>query len=439
MPLREGEKMSDILIKGARVIDPASGIDDLFDIIIAGGKIKELAKGLKEDSAKAIDATGLIALPGLIDMHVHLREPGREDEETIESGAKAAAFSGFTTIASMPNTDPPNDSPVVTTAIVSKAKEAGFANVLPLAAITKGLSGKDLTEMGLLLEAGAVAFSDDGRSIQETAVMRRALEYAKMFDATLIIHAEDESLSFVGQIAEGLTATRLGLKGIPASSEEVIVARDIILAKETGSKVHFTHLSSKGSVDLIREAKKIGVKVTSDVTPHHLTLTHGDIKGYDSNFKVSPPLRGESDRAALREGLLDGTIDAIASDHAPHSAHEKDGEFESAPFGMAGLETTLPLLITELVTKGAMPIETLIEKVSASPARILGIDKGSLRVGADADIIILNDKAQVEVDPSKFISKSRNTPFAGRIFKGRVETVIIGGRIIKNLLGGESD
>lgn len=363
-------------------------------------------------------------------MHVHLREPGREDEETIETGSRAAALSGFTSIACMPNTDPTNDSPWVTEAIIAKAKRANYANVLPIAAITKSLMGTELTEMALLLEAGALAFSDDGCCIQNASVMRRALQYVKMFDKPLIIHPEDSSLSQGGQINEGIVATKLGLKGIPAASEEVIVARDIILAEEVGAKLHFTHISTRGSVNLIREAKARGVKVTCDVTPHHLILTSSDVRDYDTNFKVNPPLRTQSDVEALREGLIDGSIDVIASDHAPHASHEKEMEFEKAPFGMVGLETTLPLMITKIVGEGLLSTSSLIEKMTSAPARILSIAKGSLSPGADGDIVLFNPKAKAQVDPPKFLSKSRNTPFAGWTLMGKVKTVYISGREI---------
>ncbi|MDI6799248.1 MAG: dihydroorotase [Actinomycetota bacterium] len=422
--------MSETLIKGGHVIDSANGIDEELDLLVKEGKISDLKKGISQGQARVIDAKGLVVLPGLIDMHVHLREPGREDEETIETGSKAAAFSGFTSIACMPNTAPVNDSPTVTQAILSKAREACFSNVLPVAAITKSLEGVELSDMALLLEAGAVAFSDDGRSVKEASVMRRALQYAKMLNALLIVHPEDSSLSLGGQINEGIVSTRLGLKGIPSLSEEVMVARDIILAREAAANIHFTHISTRGSVELIRRAKADGAKVTCDVTPHHLILSDEDMKGYDPNFKVNPPLRSGADLEALKEGLTDGTIDAIASDHAPHADYEKEVEFENAPFGLVGLETTLPLMVTKIVGEGILTMAELIEKMASAPARILSIDKGSLSISADADVVIFDPRAKVKVEPHKFISKSRNTPFAGWSLNGKIIKVIIGGREI---------
>lgn len=424
--------MSKILIKNGRVIDPANNINGTKDILISNQKISKVGKSITDKSAKTIDAKGKIVAPGLIDMHVHLREPGREDEETVESGSRAAVKGGFTTIASMPNTEPSVDTVSVVEMIIDKAKEVGLASVLPVAAITKNREGKEISEMADLLNTGAVAFSDDGNPVMNSELMRRALEYSKMFDKPIIIHAEDDTLSERGQMNEGAVSTVLGLKGIPNAAEEVIVARDIILAEEMGGKVHFAHVSSKGSVELIRQAKKRGLDVTCEVTPHHLIFTDEALKGFDTDLKVNPPIRSQEDRKALRKGLSDGTIDAIASDHAPHASFEKDQEFELAPFGMIGLETTLPMLLTELVNKDGISLIKIIEKLTQRPAEILGIEAGNLSEGSKADIVVFDPKAETKVDASSFESKSRNTPFDGWKASGMVDYVIKNGKVVLN-------
>ncbi|NCO65860.1 MAG: dihydroorotase [Candidatus Aquicultor secundus] len=424
--------MSRYLIQGGRVIDPANNIDDTLDVLIENGKIEAVGKHLAAD-AEVIDASGMIVAPGLVDMHVHLRDPGRTDEETVETGLRAAAKGGFTSIACMPNTDPVTDSASVVEYIQRQAKDAGFGNVFPIGAITHGLAGERLSEMGELIQAGAVGFSDDGKCVMNSQLMRRALEYTRMWGKPVISHAEDELLARNGQINEGYWSTVLGLKGIPSAAEEVIIARDIILAELTGGKLHIAHLSTAGSLDLVKRAKEHGVNVTCEVTPHHLILTDENLQGYDTNFKVNPPLRTAADIEALRKGLKDGIIDAIASDHAPHARHEKEMEFDYAPFGMIGLETTLGLILTELVDGGVLSLGGAIAKMSAGPSRILGIPKGSLGIGGDADLIVIDTNAILEVSANKFESKSINSPYVGRTLKGVVKDVFTAGEpVIKD-------
>jgi len=424
--------MSRYLIQGGRVIDPANNIDDTLDVLIENGKIEAVGKHLAAD-AEVIDASGMIVAPGLVDMHVHLRDPGRTDEETVETGLRAAAKGGFTSIACMPNTDPVTDSASVVEYIQRQAKDAGFGNVFPIGAITHGLGGERLSEMGELIQAGAVGFSDDGKCVMNSQLMRRALEYTRMWGKPVISHAEDELLARNGQINEGYWSTVLGLKGIPSAAEEVIIARDIILAELTGGKLHIAHLSTAGSLDLVKRAKEHGVNVTCEVTPHHLILTDENLQGYDTNFKVNPPLRTAADIEALRKGLKDGIIDAIASDHAPHARHEKEMEFDYAPFGMIGLETTLGLILTELVDGGVLSLGGAIAKMSAGPSRILGIPKGSLGIGGDADLIVIDTNAILEVSANKFESKSINSPYVGRTLKGVVKDVFTAGEpVIKD-------
>lgn len=422
--------MSKWLIKKGRVIDPQNNVDEVRDILIEKGKIVKVGKDLSTSKVKAIDASGQIVCPGLIDMHVHLREPGREDEETVVSGAKAAIKGGFTSVVSMPNTQPPADNASVVEMIVEKAEAAGLASVYPVAAITKGLKGEEISEMAELKGAGAVAFSDDGNSIMNAQVMRKALEYSKMLNMPLIIHAEDTNLSQGGQMNEGACSTILGLDGIPDASEEVMVSRDIILTEEMGGGIHFAHVSTEGSVELIRQAKKRGVNVTCEVTPHHLILTYEALNNYDTNLKVSPPIRTEDDVKALRKGLKDGTIDAIASDHAPHAVYEKEQEFEFAPCGMIGLETTLFLVLTELVGKKSLSLKQAITKLTQEPARILGIAGGSLSAGISADILIFDARAKRRIDVNSFESKSKNSPFDGWEVKGALSYVFKEGKLV---------
>jgi dihydroorotase len=420
-----------LLIKNGRVIDPASNVDDTLDILVDRGKIAEISPQIEGESIKILDASRMVVAPGFIDMHAHLREPGQEDKETIKSGSLAAAKGGFTTIACMPNTNPVNDSRGVTEFIVSEARRNAVVNVLPIAAVTRGLNGEEITDMNDLQEAGAIAFSDDGHPIENSLVMRRALEYSRLLDALIIDHCEDRNLSAEGIMHEGITSLKLGIKAIPASSEEIMVARDIILAKETKAKVHIAHLSVKGAVDLLKFAKQQGIKITAEVTPHHLVLTDASLESFSTNLKVNPPLRSEQDIEALIDAIKEGWIDAFATDHAPHTPDDKDVELDKAPFGINGLETAVPLLLDRLVNKNILSLDKFIAMISTNPARILGLDnKGKISVGCDADLTILKLKKDVTVDTSQFLSKSRNSPFNGWKLKGAPVMTIVGGKIV---------
>lgn len=420
-------KLTALLIRGGRVIDPANDVDDVLDVVVERGKIAGIGKDLGSEGA-VLDAKGKIVAPGLIDMHVHLREPGREDEETIATGTRAALRGGFTTICAMPNTEPVADNASVIDLVEARATNYGLVNVLPIGAITKGQEGKEIVEMGELVAAGAVAFSDDGKSVGSAEVMRRALEYSKMFGAPIIAHCEDPSLSAGGAMHEGFASTCLGLRGMPSAAEEVMVARDVALAELTGAKLHIAHLSSAGSVEIVRRAKKRKLAVTCEVTPHHLVLTDEALATYDTNCKVNPPLRSADDRAALRKGLADGTIDAIATDHAPHAVHEKEIELIDASFGMIGLESAVPLLFTTLVVGEGFDAALVIAKLTSGPAVVLGIDAGTLSVGAVADITVIDPAASGTIETKRLESRSRNTPFGGWKVSGGVVDVIVGGK-----------
>lgn len=420
-----------LLIKNGRVIDPASGIDETMDILIDRGKIEEIKPKIEGGGAKIIDASRLVVAPGFIDMHVHLREPGQEHKETIKTGSLAAAKGGFTSIACMPNTDPVNDCRSVTEHILSEAKRNAKVNVFPIAGVTRGLGGDEITDMADLKAAGAIAFSDDGHPIGNSLVMKRALEYARFMDTLVIDHCEDKNLSAGGVMHEGITSLKLGIKGIPASAEEIMVARDIILAKETNAKVHIAHLSVKGAVDLVKFAKQQGIKITAEVTPHHLLLTDASLESFDTNLKVNPPIRSQQDVNALIKALKEGWIDVIATDHAPHTPDEKDVELDRAPFGINGLETAVSLLLDKFVNKNILPLEKFIAMISTNPAKILGLEnKGKISAGADADLTILKLQLDVAVDSSQFLSKSRNSPFDGWKLKGAPVMTIVGGKIV---------
>lgn len=426
-----------LLIKGGRVVDPSQGLDAKMDILVENGKISKVGKDLPGGGAKAsrkapalqvIDARNLLVVPGLVDMHTHLREPGYEYKETIETGSQAALAGGFTSIACMPNTDPINDNRSVTEFIIRQAVKCGLVNVYPVAAISKGSEGKGLTEFGDLLEAGAVAFSDDGKPVMTGGLMRRALEYAGSFDVPIISHCEDATLSAGGLMNEGLTSTELGLPGIPSISEEVMVARDILIAAYTEAPLHIAHVSTAGSVDLIRDAKRRGVRVTAETAPHYFCLSEEALAEFDTRLKMNPPLRSNADVAALKKGLGDGTLDAIATDHAPHSPIEKEVEFEYAANGIIGLETSLGLSL-RLVDEGVLTLPQLVEKMSLNPAKILRLSKGTLKPGADADITIIDPEKAWTVDVRKFRSKSRNSPFGGWQLKGKVTHTIVAGTV----------
>jgi len=418
------------LIKNGRVIDPASGTDAVGDVLIENGKIAAAGRTNGEADV-AIDAGGLVVAPGLIDMHVHLREPGDEREETIVSGAAAAVAGGFTSVACMPNTDPPLDNEASIEFVKMRAREAGGANVFPIGAVTVGRKGEFITEMAALCRGGAVAFSDDGDCVQDAGVMRIALKYASMLGKTIISHCEDKSLAGEGVMNGGAVATSLGLPSIPREAEEIMVNRDIALARMTGARLHIAHVTTARSVELIRRAKVEGLPVTAEVCPHHLLLTDECVRTFDTNYKVNPPLRTREDIEALIEGLRDGTIDAIASDHAPHTPEEKNVEFQLAPFGVIGVETTLALMLTALADK-VLPLPELIARMTINPARILGIAKGTLAVGSDADITIIDTDKEWRIDASAFVSKSRNCPFDGWQVRGKAVIVVVGGEIKHN-------
>ncbi|MFH1541677.1 MAG: dihydroorotase [bacterium] len=421
--------MASLLIKNGRIIDPAANIDAVKDILIEGSVIKRIAKRIPTNGSKVIDAKGLLVLPGLIDLHTHLREPGRPDKETIATGTRAAAKGGFTTVCCMANTEPPIDNAAVVKYVKDKAEREGVVNVLPVGAVTKGLKGEVLTEMGLMKEEGAIAFSDDGQPVMKTDVMRRALEYARQFGMTIFSHCEDKELSHGGSMNESAVSTAIGLPGIPAISEETMVAREIKLAQEYGN-VHICHVSSAGSVDLIRQAKKKKVPVTCETAPHYFSLTEEAVRDYDTNAKVNPPLKSCADVKAIIKGLKDGTIDAIATDHAPHNIEVKNVEFDSAAFGMIGLETALALVLTNLVDSKALTLKQAVAKLTSLPAKILGINKGTLKVGSDADVVIVDPKVAFTVKVEEIVSKSKNSPFIGRQLKGQVLYTIVGGKMV---------
>ena len=418
-----------LLLKGARVIDPSRNLDAPMDVLVEDGKIAGCRPGIKAPpGAKVFDLAGMIVVPGLIDMHTHLREPGYEYRETVASGSAAAVAGGFTSIACMPNTRPVNDNRSVTEFILRKAAEANLANIYPIGAISMNSDGKQMTEFWDLREAGIVALSDDGNPVMDAALMRRAMEYADSLNLPVIQHCEDKNLSAGGLMNEGYPSTLLGLPGIPAIAEEIMVARDILIAEYTGTRIHFAHVSTVGSVRLIRDAKKRGLQVTAETAPHYFTLTDESLRDYDTNYKVSPPLRGKTDVSAVKEGLADGTLDAIACDHAPHGRTDKEVEFEYAANGISGLETSLGLSLS-LVHEGVLSWPELIAKMSCNPARILNLPKGTLVKGADADITVIHPELAWSVDAAAFHSLGKNSPFSGRKLKGRAVLTIVGGDI----------
>lgn len=433
--------LNSILIKGGHIVDPSQGIDGIGDIFIQDGKITEIVlerKNRKAEKRKSfltelpnfqvIDATGLYVVPGLVDMHCHLREPGFEHKETIKTGTLAAIKGGFTSVCCMPNTNPVNDNRTVTEFILRKAYAEGSCYVYPIGAITKGQSGEELAEMALMHEAGCVAFSDDGRPVINSLIMRRALEYSKAMGVPIISHCEDISLSEGGVMNEGRLSVELGLRGIPGIAEDIMVARDIMLSELTGGRLHIAHVSTEGSVRLIRQTKERGIRVTAETCPHYFTITEDAVKGYNTNAKVNPPLRTKKDVEAIIEGLKDGTIDVIATDHAPHHRDEKLQEFDKSPFGISGVETALSLSL-KLVHEGFLSMSKMVEKLALNPARILGIKAGTLKVGSSADITILDLNKDFKVDPEKFLSKGKNTPFEGWTLKGMPVITICKGKI----------
>ena len=421
-----------IVIKNGRVIDPANGLDEPKDLLIDKGRIKALESpgSISFDAGEkpsVIDAKGCVVCPGLIDMHVHFREPGFEYKETITSGCQSAAAGGFTSVAVMPNTNPVNDTRAVTEHILSLARTEDIINVYPIAAITQKLEGERLSEMADLKDAGAIAFSDDGRPVMNNELMRRAFEYSKMFKLPLIQHSEMLDLTEGGCMNEGMVSTELGLKGMPTEAEDIMVYRDIALLEKTGGRLHVAHISSKNSVDLVRQAKSRGLSVTCEVAPHHFTLTDEAVRGYDTNTKMSPPLRAIDDVEAIKEGLQDGTIDIIATDHAPHDIADKQVEYQNACFGIVGLETALPLSL-KLVDEKILSMGDVIKKLTSTPADIFNLKAGSLSLGNEADILIFNPNLEYSIDISKFHSKSKNSPFDGWKVKGKVIHTLVKGK-----------
>jgi dihydroorotase len=424
--------VSRLLIKHGRVVDPTQRLDEGLWVLIVDGKVARLAERIEDRDAEVFDATGLVVAPGFIDIHTHLREPGFEYKETIATGSAAAVAGGFTAVCCMPNTAPVNDNAAVTEFIRARATAAGLAHVYPIGAVSKGLQGDELAEMGEMARAGAVAFSDDGKPVHNAYLMRRALEYAQLFDVPVVDHCEDPNLAAKGVMHEGAVATRLGLRGIPAAAEEVMVAMDVVLAELTGGRLHVAHLSTSGALDRVREGKAKGAAVTCEVTPHHLALTDQDVADseYDTDTKMNPPLRSADHVAALLQGVLDGSVDCLATDHAPHHADEKVLEFDLAPFGIVGLETAIPVTYDLLVRRHKLPLRLFIALWSCTPARVFGLTGGSLKVGSPADITLLDLEARLTVNPDRFRSLSRNTPFAGQRLKGWPAATLVGGKVV---------
>ena len=417
-----------VLIKNGLVISPADKLNGIVDLYLEDGKIVKVQKGIKEAADTVIDAKGCWVVPGLIDMHVHLREPGREDKETVKTGTAAAAAGGITAVAAMANTSPVVDNETVVKFILDRAKE-GSVRVYPVGAITRNMEGEALAEIGLMRRAGIVAVSEDGKSVMNSGVMKNALRYSLMDDLPVLCHCEDANLG-KGVVNSGKTATALGLSGIPCSAEEIMVARDLMLARETGARIHIQHVSTKGSVDLIRNAKQDGVKVTAEAAPHHFTLTDEVVRTFNTNYRVNPPLRGEEDRDAIIRGLKDGTLDCIATDHAPHTRDDKDQEFDQAPCGMVGLETSVGVTLTELVHKKKITASRMVELMSVNPARILKVAGGTLKSGSPADVTVINPDLNWTVDSSRFLSKGRNTPFEGKKLKGKAVATLVAGQVV---------
>lgn len=419
-----------ILIKGGRIIDPSQGLDDKLDLLVENGLVKEIGKGLSAPAGcEMIDASGSYVVPGLVDMHVHLRDPGLEYKEDIVSGTRAAVAGGFTSVCCMPNTKPAIDNKTVCSYIINKAKQEGFCNVFPVGSITQGMSGERLSEMGELKESGCVAVSDDGKPVKNSELMRRALQYADGIGIMVISHAEDLELVGEGTMNEGYTSTELGLKGIPRVAEDIATAREVLLAEYTGTPIHIAHVSTKGSVQIIRDAKSRGVNVTCETAPHYFTLTDDAVRGYNTNAKMNPPLREAEDVAAIKQGLKDGTIDCIATDHAPHHIDEKDVEFNEAMNGIIGLETSLPLSL-KLVEEGVLTLQQMIEKMSCNPSKILSLNRGTLGVGSVADITVIDPSRSWTVSAETLSSKSKNSPWIGEGMTGAAAATIVGGKVV---------
>ena len=426
----------DVLLKGGRLLDPSSQLDGVGDLLVRDGKVEAFGGNIAQpDGAEVVDCAGQVVAPGFIDVHCHLREPGREDVETILTGARAAAAGGFTAVCAMPNTDPVTDNQAAIGFVLKQGRAAGAARVYPIGAISIGQQGERLAEFGEMVHAGAVAVSDDGKPVVSAQLMRTALEYARTFGIPVADHCEEPTLAAGGAMHEGFVSARLGLKGIPAEAEEIMAIRDILLARLTGGHVHLCHMSTKGSVELIRWGKERGIPVTAEACPHHLSLTHEMVEGYNTNAKMNPPLRTAADVEAVQQAVKDGTIDVIATDHAPHHNDEKQREFSDAPNGIIGLETALAVNVTWLVKSGIISLPTLVERMSCAPARLFNLPGGTLRRGSAADITVFNPDQAWTVDPAGFLTKGRNTPYAGRILHGRVECTLVDGRIVYKKMG----
>ena len=419
-----------LLLKSGRVVNPATNFNDMVDILIEDEKIIKIGADLQSDDAEIFDATGLIIAPGLIDMHVHLREPGQEAKEDIGSGTRAAAAGGITTVACMPNTSPVIDNSVLVQGIAQRAQQDGVVKVKVVGALSKGQEGKELAEIGDMLEAGAVAITDDGHYVDSAKLLMNGLDYIARYDLPIISHAEDNTLTEDGVMHEGAVSAMLGMKGRPAVAEDIAVSRDILLAEYTNARIHIAHISSKGAVELVRQAKKRGVKVTAEVTPHHLTLTDEEIKNFNVAAKVCPPLRSQDHVQAMIEGLKDGTIDAIVTDHSPHAFEEKDREFKFAPNGFTGMETSLGVILTNLYHTGIMTIDEIIEKMSVAPAKILKLDAGNIEIGKIADLTVIDPEKTWKVDSNKFYSRGKFTPYDGVELKGKAVATIVNGKIV---------
>jgi dihydroorotase len=423
-----------LLLRGGRLVDPSQGLDGPGDLLLADGRVEAVGGRVDgPEHAEVIDCAGAVVAPGLIDVHCHLREPGREDEETIATGARAAAAGGFTAVCAMPNTDPVTDNQAAVGFIIRQANRAQASRVYPIGAISVGQRGEALAEFGEMVGAGAVAVSDDGRPVASAHLMRTALEYAQTFGIPVIDHCEEPTLAHGGAMNEGVTSARLGLKGVPTEAEEIMAIRDILLARRARGHIHLAHMSSKGSVELIRWGKERGVRVTAEVCPHHLSLTEEAVAAYDTNAKMNPPLRSVEDVEALREAVADGTIDLIATDHAPHHYDEKEREFADAPNGIVGLETALAVCLTTLVRGGVVGVATLVDRMACAPARVFGLPGGTLRRGAPADVTVFDPEIEWTVDPAAFLSKGRNTPYGGRTLHGRPLCTVVGGRVAYRL------